>query len=130
MGNSHTTETVPLPGATVYAACQSSNLVNSANGNQGIQGGGMGSDGASQITAATAYDCCVACQQSVDTGGTCRWPYFFNGYCGLISSGTCDPGQLFSGDYDQTNSLTSPATGYTMSNGPCGAVANGGDVEF
>lgn len=53
------TATTELPQATFYAACGDDNLVSSING-QGISQ--FGGPPLSDVSAGSAYDCCVACQ--------------------------------------------------------------------
>ena len=70
--------------------------------------------------AASAYDCCVICQQSTNCAGVA----YLDGACYSILSNTCTPGE-FNGDYFQTSGTVD---GFAISNGPCGAIANGGSL--
>ncbi|KAI1394630.1 hypothetical protein F4819DRAFT_506975 [Hypoxylon fuscum] len=117
-----TTKTVQseLPVATYYAACGSKNLLTRANGNNPIQLVVMGNNGATlqSVAATSAYDCCMACMNGNGCHGS-----FYAGFCYIIVGSTCSPGS-FLGEYYQTGQGTTDA--FTMSNGPCGLIRNGG----
>lgn len=116
-----TIETV-VPAATpFYAACGAENIISSANGGrpitlvQAASGGNFQSIGSSQ----TAYSCCVLCQSTTN----CLASILSGTNCfGLIRT-TCAVGQLATDSY-----RTGSGTAFTMSNGACGMIANGGNL--
>lgn len=116
-----TIETV-VPAATpYYAACGADNIISTANGGkpitlvQAATGGNFQSIGSSQ----TAYSCCVLCQSTTN----CLASILSGTSCfGLIRT-TCAVGQLSSDKY-----YAGSGTAFTMSNGACGMIANGGNL--
>ncbi|KAK5702487.1 hypothetical protein LTR17_022284 [Elasticomyces elasticus] len=107
------TSTSFAPQATTYAACTSNNLISVLNGGQAITNAyivDMSYAYQYGATAATAYDCCVLCQQTA----TCGMAAFSSGACVLATSNTCSA-SVFAVDL-----ATSGNDGYTFSNGPCG----------
>ncbi|KAH6970628.1 hypothetical protein BKA56DRAFT_661298 [Ilyonectria sp. MPI-CAGE-AT-0026] len=116
-----TIETV-VPAATpYYAACGAENIISTANGGkpitlvQAAAGGSFNVIGSSQ----TAYSCCVLCQNTAN----CLASILSGTSCfGLIRT-TCAVGQLASDNY-----RTGTGTAFTMSNGVCGMIANGGSL--
>ena len=115
------TQTSTGPSATVYAACASNNIIGAANGNNGIYAIAYGQNSLSSASATTAYDCCVACQQTAN----CAYSNFYFGYCELIIGTTCAPGGGSPGTFYTSNGFAANE-GFTFSNGPCGRVVNGG----
>ena len=115
------TETAIVPGPTVYAACAADNIATTANGGYAIQVISTSNGSFSRVTGvSTAVDCYVACQRSL----TCRGTFLVDATCYNIVGGTCSAG-TFQGESFQTLSTRNP--GFTVSNGPCGLVANGGN---
>ena len=110
------------PSATLYAACASNNIINSANGNQGVFEVVYNSDinSNNQVIASgaqTPYDCCVACQ----TTANCIFSDVLFGNCELVIGSMCSPS---SGQNTGFCTLASVAAGagFTLSNGPCGQI--------
>ncbi|KAH7226755.1 hypothetical protein BKA60DRAFT_659465 [Fusarium oxysporum] len=117
--------TTTLATATTYAACQANNLINSANGGHfiwKINYGGSRNQIQVGIPARNAYECCVACHQTRN----CIWSNFPGG-CELVIANSCNPNDNFNSSF-----ITSPDVrrGTTISNGPCGFIANGGDIPL
>lgn len=115
------TESSTAPVATFYAACSSDNIVESANGNNGIDALDFGDASISSIDASSSLDCCVACQKA----DNCGFSTFGYGTCYLgITNGTCDGSNSHNALFK-----TSPSAGkgYAISNGACGQIANGGE---
>ncbi|PNP85246.1 hypothetical protein FNYG_01475 [Fusarium nygamai] len=117
--------TTTLATATTYAACQANNLINSANGGHfiwNINYGGSQNQIQVGIPARNAYECCVACHQTQN----CIWSNF-PGFCELVIANSCNPNNNFNSSF-----ITSPDVrrGTTISNGPCGFIANGGDIPL
>ncbi|RKL41237.1 hypothetical protein BFJ72_g5665 [Fusarium proliferatum] len=117
--------TTTLATATTYAACQANNLINSANGGHfiwNINYGGSQNQIQVGIPARNAYECCVACHQTRN----CIWSNFPGG-CELVIANSCNPNSNFNSSF-----ITSPDVrrGTTISNGPCGFIANGGDIPL
>ena len=110
------TNTVIAPSATFYAACASNNLLS----NDPLDGGNLCSaytqDNNVQLNTASAYDCCVACQQNSNCGGA----YFTiaDGTCTIDQPSTCDPNAPF---VEIAGCGTSPAL-YIGIDGNCGQV--------
>ncbi|KAF5713998.1 hypothetical protein FMUND_7663 [Fusarium mundagurra] len=117
--------TTTLATVTTYAACQANNLINSANGGHfiwNINYGGSQNQIQVGIPARNAYECCVACHQTQN----CIWSNF-PGFCELVIANSCNPNNNFNSSF-----ITSPDVrrGTTISNGPCGFIANGGDIPL
>ncbi|KAF4500278.1 hypothetical protein FAGAP_3507 [Fusarium agapanthi] len=117
--------TTTLAAATTYAACQANNLINSANGGHfiwNINYGGSQNQIQVGIPARNAYECCVVCHQTQN----CIWSNFPGG-CELVIARSCNPRDNFNSSF-----ITSPDVrrGTTISNGPCGFIANGGDIPL
>ncbi|KAL6867050.1 hypothetical protein J3F83DRAFT_715320 [Trichoderma novae-zelandiae] len=124
---STTTEVVVAPQQTFQAVCGPSNLLSTANG-----GGGVSSVSTSQpgnfvpvSGSLTPYDCCVSCFNTAACRGSLS---FASGLCFLVvgSDGVCHANQFSGIDQFQT---THGSSGTTVSNGPCGLLANGGSVN-
>jgi len=114
------TQTSTAPSATVYAACASNNIIGAANGNQGITALTYYQDSVTYASARTAYDCCVACQQSAN----CAYSNFY-GICEIVGTSTCNPGGSAPGVFETSGGFGANQ-GFIFSNGPCGRVVNGG----
>ncbi|KAG5743922.1 hypothetical protein H9Q70_013363 [Fusarium xylarioides] len=117
--------TTTLATATTYAACQANNLINSANGGHfiwNINYGGSQNQIQVGIPARNAYEYCVAWHQTQN----CIWSNFPGG-CELVIANSCNPRSNFNSSF-----ITSPDVrrGTTISNGPCGFIANGGDIPL
>ncbi|KAF5661040.1 hypothetical protein FCIRC_11966 [Fusarium circinatum] len=117
--------TTTLATATTYAACQANNLINSANGGHfiwNVNYGGSQNQIQVGIPARNAYECCVACHQTRN----CIWSNFPSN-CELVIATSCNPRDNFNSSF-----ITSPDArrGTTISNGPCGFIANGGDIPL
>ncbi|KAL9618235.1 MAG: hypothetical protein Q9160_007005 [Pyrenula sp. 1 TL-2023] len=122
------TQTVEVPGATSYAACAANNVVNSANGGQGIYAISLTNQALTFVstTASSAYDCCVQCET---TSQNCVGSFFYYiSDCMLIVQTSCMPG-AFTGASFGTGPFP-PDGGFTISNGPCGAIANNGGTQL
>ncbi|KAF4945763.1 hypothetical protein FGADI_11695 [Fusarium gaditjirri] len=124
-GNTTFFATTTLATATTYAACQANNLINSANGGHFIwqvNYGGSRNQIQVGIPARNAYECCVACHQTPN----CIWSNFPGG-CELVIVNACNLNDNFNSSF-----ITSPDVrrGTTISNGPCGFIANGVDVSL
>ena len=118
------TTTSTAPTVTLYAACAPNNIINHANGNQGIFLVIYGNGEPVPDSATTAYDCCVSCQ----TIPNCVYSLFFPGVCQLVVAASCDPHDDHGTVFKTTKELP-PDEGITVSNGPCGYVQNAG-VEY
>ena len=120
---STTTATVTAVQAqsTVYAACSANNVVNQANGGQGIDGA-YGSSSTNTFATTDAVACCEQCQQ---VGGCLGFAQYPGGACYFFTNGQCNAASTFDQTYS-TNSGISPGNGYTIGNGPCGQLANQG----
>lgn len=111
--------------STVYAACATDNVVDSANGGLPISGVSIGpypEDNPQFNTVANitdAYDCCVACQTD---SGDCGGYLYSTGSCMLVEYDGCSP------DDFSTQFMTDPVVGdgLTIGNGPCGQILDGG----
>ncbi|APA11060.1 predicted protein [Sclerotinia sclerotiorum 1980 UF-70] len=100
---------------TVYAACAPNNVISSFNG-QSISQNRFLNNVLAATTAASAYDCCVACQKNAS--GCAGSLYLPGGACYLSSSdGKCDGSVV--ANYFYTSAGTS-ANAFSVSNGPCG----------
>ncbi|RSL49183.1 hypothetical protein CEP54_012554 [Fusarium duplospermum] len=121
-----TTVTETAPAQTVYAACAANNQVSSANGGHQFSAITVNSPGTqNQVfsrTANSGYDCCVACFQAEN----CIFSYYDNaGGCDIVVGQTCDQRDAMGTSFETSQDGT---LNYVLSNGPCGRVANGGDV--
>ncbi|KAH6606917.1 hypothetical protein Trco_006070 [Trichoderma cornu-damae] len=123
-----TTSTVSAvaPLQTFQAACGPDNLITTANGGNGIAGVSTRQPGnfvpVSGITS--PYECCVACFNTA----ACRGSLTFGpSACYLLvgADGVCHANQFNGMDQFQTQA---GASGTTVSNGPCGLLANGGNA--
>ncbi|KAH8660466.1 hypothetical protein BX600DRAFT_467738 [Xylariales sp. PMI_506] len=108
-----------------YAVCGSSNLISTANGGQAITELQTRNPtnflGVSGITS--AYDCCVACFN--EYGSTCGGSLMYlTSSCLIFSQTTCTNGAYNNNEFFTSSSGAS----YTISNGPCGLIANGGEA--
>ena len=119
--------------STVVGACATNFILgpNLANG-QGVENFSQTNQdyGISQIDTATAYDCCVACQN--DNGAVCWASWFQAGtticllveYDGATAPGTIGPGGTCDPSYDYGSLQKSSDPGqYIIANGPCGSLA-------
>ena len=105
------TVNVQAPDATYYAACGPSNQQSTVNGATIV--GGYYFGGLNQISANSAYDCCVACLND----STCGAVAYQTGTCyEFTTAGTCS----------QSNAVLQVVTGsgdaFTVSNSYCGSV--------
>ncbi|KAL8689623.1 MAG: hypothetical protein Q9218_004749 [Villophora microphyllina] len=127
-----TSTAIAVPSAYVYDACASNNLVNQGFGNG--DGHGINSltfynvTSNTGIDAATAYDCCAACQMlGCAYGGFLANPPF--PYCELYFQDECDGtkwlGNTFTYNPDIVGHLPVDE-GFTVFNGPCGQIVYGG----
>ncbi|KAG7007183.1 hypothetical protein G7Y79_00011g030810 [Physcia stellaris] len=121
------TVTAVQASSTVYAACSSNNVINRANGNQGVNVVSFNGNGpaptTNEVAISDAVACCAQCQQTAGCNGYAQYPGAAR--CFLFSNGQCDASQNF-GQFFQTNAGFSPSSGYTIGNGPCGQLDNGG----
>ena len=112
--------------STTYAACATNNLVDHANGDNGIVLGGYTDQSTQLVTVDNindSYDCCVACQTYA---GDCGGFTFAPGYCSVTIFNTCNPDNF--GSYFESSSQDANGTvGFVVGNGPCGQVANDGN---
>ncbi|KAJ8069134.1 hypothetical protein OCU04_002808 [Sclerotinia nivalis] len=113
-----TTQTISeISGATptFYAACGANNVISSFNG-QLITQNRFLNNVLAATTAASAYDCCVACQTAA--AGCAGSLFLGGGACYLsASAGTCDGSVV--ANYFYTSAGTT-SNGFFVSNGPCG----------
>ncbi|KAJ4247415.1 hypothetical protein NW762_013090 [Fusarium torreyae] len=130
-----TVETVTVetsvPGQTVYAACDSNNILRTANrGNPVVNiivRSGTSYTTTSISGVSGAYNCCVQCMQNPAclmaltpvTGSSC-----YNYVATTPSTAACPNGQFLWSDY---YSSTSRSPVWVWSNGPCGAMGNLGN---
>ncbi|KAH7254157.1 uncharacterized protein BKA55DRAFT_689661 [Fusarium redolens] len=117
--------TTTLATATTYAACQANNLINSANGGHfvwQVNYGGSRNQIQVGIPARNAYECCIACHQTQN----CIWSNFPGG-CELVIANSCNPHDNFNSSFITSQDVR---RGTTISNGPCGFIANGGDIRL
>ena len=71
------------------------------------------------------YDCCVACQtNAAGCGGYLYGP----GYCAITTYNTqCDPDNFGLTFATSSTVAGDGQSGFTIGNGPCGQIANGGN---
>lgn len=111
------TNTVTAPSATFYAACADNNLLSNDPYDFGNLCTAYTLDNTILVNTDSAYDCCVACQQNSNCGGS-----FFtvaDGTCTLDQPSACDPtayGIFIAGCGDDP-------VQYIVSDGNCGEVA-------
>ncbi|KAM0199412.1 hypothetical protein ACHAPA_012064 [Fusarium lateritium] len=118
------TTTTAAP-STVLAACAPNNLIKTANGGHGIfqlNYGGSRNQIQVGIPAFNPYECCVACHETRN----CIWSNFQLG-CELVIAQSCNPQDNFGSSFN-TSASVNVRRGTTISNGPCGWIANAGDV--
>ncbi|PTB66228.1 hypothetical protein BBK36DRAFT_1168848 [Trichoderma citrinoviride] len=123
------TESVVAPQETFQAVCGPENLIYTANGGNGIAGVSTRAPGNFIPVSGTQtpYDCCTACFSTA----ACRGSLFYaSGSCYLVvgTDGVCHANQFVGIDAFQT--LNGASTGTTVSNGPCGMLANGGSANY
>ncbi|KAH8646290.1 hypothetical protein BX600DRAFT_519119 [Xylariales sp. PMI_506] len=120
-----TISTVVEAATPYYAACGSINLLNTANGGDYIDSLAASGTTTKELSSIpSAYDCCVACQTDYST--TCIGTFYFEtGQCYLYTTTSCTPGEYSNAEF-WTTSATSSVDYVYVSNGPCGAIANGG----
>ncbi|KAL7819459.1 hypothetical protein V8C44DRAFT_318181 [Trichoderma aethiopicum] len=121
------TESVVAPQQTFQAVCGPSNLISTANGGQGVAS--VSTSGTGNFIPVSGhlspYDCCVSCFNT----GACRGSIAFaSGTCYLVvgTDGVCHANQFVGTDQFETQQ---GASGTTISNGPCGLLANGGSAN-
>ena len=123
------TVTVIQAQSTAYAACDSSNVIHTANGGQPVYDVYYaGSDRGPIVSSFPIQDpvaCCQQCQQL----GTCTGYVQLTGYaqCLTYSNGQCD-GSMNFGQVFQTIGGIAPERGYSIGNGPCGQLGNAGSA--
>ncbi|KAI1318537.1 hypothetical protein F5Y16DRAFT_391825 [Xylariaceae sp. FL0255] len=107
-----------------YAACGPDNIVASANGGNAIDTFSYGEPAISAVYVNTAYDCCVACFNSVTP---CFAAVYYGGECDLVQSttATCAAGVPYGGYYE-TDSSDPGDDGFVVLNGPCGSLTDNG----
>lgn len=116
------------PAQTFYAACANNNIVSTANNQHPINAVNYNpSTGTTtnqvQITSdTTAYDCCVSCQKTLN----CIGSSLNAGQCSIIIGNACNAANTNTGA--SFTSRQGSTAQFSVSNGPCGQVANGGDV--
>ncbi|KAI4183786.1 MAG: hypothetical protein L6R41_005200 [Letrouitia leprolyta] len=122
------TVTIVQASSTVYAACSSNNVINHANGNQGIfqvyyTGGSNAPPTTNEIAISDPVACCEQCQKTSGCTGFAQYPG--EARCFVFTQGQCVPssnlGQLFG-----SSAGFAPGDGYTIGNGQCGQIGNGG----
>ncbi|CAF3447488.1 unnamed protein product [Fusarium graminearum] len=123
-----TVETIIPAAEPFYAACGANNMMVTANGGRPVPyvdmtiGFGIASVGAAQ---GDAYKCCTSCMQNplcflsflADQDGSCTVLY--------SNTNVCPNGQIQVGQY---KSQAGSSATYHWMNGPCGYIANGGEV--
>ncbi|KAM0467918.1 hypothetical protein ACHAP7_011425 [Fusarium lateritium] len=118
-----------VPREAVYEVFGANNIISSANGGHGFSGyHGTGPSFHSDYIAeaVTARLCCEACM----THPNCLHIVFSSEECLLYlarADDACPNGQVPSNYFTTSTSPVSEEDGWTMSNGPCGVVGNGGD---
>ncbi|KAL8667888.1 MAG: hypothetical protein Q9202_000353 [Teloschistes flavicans] len=127
-----TTTTTTVPSSYDYEACHANNLVNQGFG----KGAGHGINSLTfynvtsntGINAATAYDCCAACQMlGCAYGGFLSNPPF--PYCELYFQNECDGSKWLGNTFTYNPDLVGHLPvdeGFTVFNGPCGQIVYGG----
>ncbi|CAJ0551010.1 Ff.00g109400.m01.CDS01 [Fusarium sp. VM40] len=123
ISNAFTTTTAAT--TTVLAACAPNNIIKTANGGHGIfqlNYGGSRNQIQVGIPASNPYQCCVACHETRN----CIWSNFQIG-CELVIAQSCNPQGNFGSSFN-TSASVNVRRGSTISNGPCGRIANAGDV--
>ena len=128
-----TTETVEGPTATVYAQCQSNNIIDTANGGLALTGFSLTAYDSpspyqfSQVNS--ALECCETCAKLATCSAfAVQYPTGATRYCYVVNpnapNGVCSStfaaGAYYTGTYFQ------PGQGYVMGQGACGKISNGG----
>ncbi|KAI9721873.1 MAG: hypothetical protein M1828_004968 [Chrysothrix sp. TS-e1954] len=122
----------PAPTPTIYDACSADNVINTANGGQGIFAPVFAYNHGIQSQTFRISDpvkCCVACQQTTGCVGYAQ--YGGSAPCYVLTQtqpGTCD-GSMSYGDYFQTDPRQPPSSGYTLGNGNCGQFIDEGSAS-
>ncbi|RFU75752.1 hypothetical protein TARUN_6511 [Trichoderma arundinaceum] len=122
---STTTVSTVAPLQTLQAVCGPANLITTANGGNGIASVSTRAPGnfvpVSGISS--PYECCLACFNTPACRGSLT---FGTSTCYLVvgTDGVCHANQFVPFDTFQTQA---GASGTTVSNGPCGLLANGGN---
>ncbi|KAL9018418.1 MAG: hypothetical protein Q9185_004261 [Variospora sp. 1 TL-2023] len=125
-----TTATITVAATNTYDACAANNLVGrglSKGAGQPInQVSFVNATSSTAIDAASAYDCCVACQKLGCVAGS-HYPSLTRASCDLYFQDDCDPtawtGSTFA--YQPANVAKDPYS-FTVFNGPCGQIVYGG----
>ncbi|KAL6874704.1 hypothetical protein J3F83DRAFT_728420 [Trichoderma novae-zelandiae] len=124
-----TTVTSQAPTVTVYLACAQNNIASTANGGAFISN--VGTSAAKVVSGGNggdAFACCNACQAAPFCQASLSSEQ--EGFCFLLTNTAapqqCNPGQFY-GDSFSTN--PNPSFRFTVSNGPCGAIRNGGSAH-
>ncbi|KAL8830029.1 MAG: hypothetical protein Q9191_001668 [Dirinaria sp. TL-2023a] len=123
------TVTVVQAQSTAYAACDSNNVVQTANGHQPVYnvyyaGSGRG-PAITNFDIADPVACCQQCQQLAGCTGYVQFTSYAS--CFAYTSNQCDGSQSF-GQSFQTINGPPPSSGYSIGNGPCGQLANQGSA--
>lgn len=119
------TNTIVQAASTVYAACDSNNVVNHANGNQGINEIDVSNNSnPSKLTEIEKPDVVACCEQCQQTMGCTGYAYA-EPVCYYITSEQCDGSQNF-GHVFISFASSDPSSGFTLGNGQCGQFGNGG----
>ncbi|KAL8992012.1 MAG: hypothetical protein Q9169_007450 [Polycauliona sp. 2 TL-2023] len=124
------TVTIVEASSTVYAACAANNLVNRANGNQGIITVFSNTPGfptVNEVSVPNPLACCEQCQKTSGCLGFAQFPG--QARCFYFTGGQCNASQ-FSGASYQSGAGLAPSDGYTIGNGQCGQLGNGGSGSF
>ncbi|KAL8988960.1 MAG: hypothetical protein Q9169_008468, partial [Polycauliona sp. 2 TL-2023] len=122
------TVTIVEASSTVYAACAANNLVDRANGNQGIITIFTNtSPTINEVSVPNPLACCEQCQKTSGCLGFAQYPG--QPRCFYFTSGQCDASQN-PGNFYQSNAGLGPSDGYTIGNGPCGQLGKGGSRDL
>ncbi|KAI4109543.1 MAG: hypothetical protein L6R37_000519 [Teloschistes peruensis] len=118
---------------TSYAACATPNVLGPAlsNGNflfNVIRSADAGGGDLTNPDAASALECCIACQ----TSATCQFSFYSlgsrTGPCSVFGGGvgaTCDNANFVAAKFNELD-FSSGDNGPSVSNGPCGQVQSNG----
>ncbi|KAF5605587.1 hypothetical protein FPANT_1162 [Fusarium pseudoanthophilum] len=117
------TRTDIAPAESSWAACNSENLINAANGGHGINAVNIGKNVYYVHPLITPYDCCVECQKR----SNCIFSVAYHPHCYLVIGTACLAGHTFDTSFTTLKRLL-PENGATLSNGPCGHIVNAGEI--
>jgi len=112
------TNTILAPTATFYAACDTNNIIGTAGGGQTISDYGVYYTGDDpQVTANSAYDCCVQCQTASKCTFSAYYPSYNQCYLHGMDISVCD-GSVSAATYE----VNTGGTPRFYSDGACGQI--------